>query len=603
MHARILLPALALSAASLVAAPAAAAAPVQDAPTTPAMRPAEGRTLPADLVALIPGDASVLVHVAAIDDLEAAAFDMVEILAPDFAPLVNTDTLMMELQRSGFDTDLIDTSRPLAMAVGAITPAIENEQPDVVFLVPSTAPTELEAALPFPPELGWTRVSGGYLGISVERAYPVIEGRSRLPERLPEGLVTATVDAAPMVDAFLPMVEGLAAMALEEMLTDMREDPEMPPGLKPLAEGAMRSVHDGLMDSLDALTGLDLAFDVQGARLESGYALTFEEGSPMAAFWNQDGTRMSDLLPLLDPGADLVMAWGMDLGGMARWARPYVNQILDEIPVPQTFPEGQDKGPFQTPRQAMTLIREALDHGMDAMTWMGDGLGASTYMGEDGDARTVLWMRNVQADNLSASLQALFEAELASLAGLTLEQRRLGDATLELSLGVDTGVLARNFRLSADDAAQARAGFDAAFPGGVRMSLTSVGDNTLVVMGGGPEVIKEALTAVKARGTSADLARLADELGDAYPFGAYRIDLGPTLGGMLAMAEAFDERGEIPPGLSSALQGVSLPLTAFEGATTTRWFQGVSLDLTQAAALAPLVMEAMMVRVEPSSPR
>lgn len=572
------------------AALAALALPTLAIQSAPATVPGAANRLPADLVALIPADATGLVFVSPINTLEAAAQDLLQIVAPDMAQMANVDQLLQEMGPSEFNFDLIDRSRPMAFAMGAITPSITEEAPQFYLLIPSTNPAELSAALPFPPELGWTRISGGYLGISPEAVYPVPGALSTLPARLPEGLIAATINAEPILETFGPMARLAAGMARTGAIAGIQSDTELPAALKPMAGDAVNGLIDGLMDTLDSLTGFDMAINLEGARFEAGYALTFAEGSPMAEFSDQGGAQLVDLAHLLDPGADLTIAVGMDLGGAVRWARPFVNEILDAIPVPDQA--DQDLGPFTSPRHAMDVARESLDHGMDALTWLGDGMALSTYVGEEHN-RTAVWMHGVQANNLTASLKALFEAELASMVGLSLAETKLGENTRQLELRLDAATLAQNFDLNFDEAEEIRSGFEQTFGDAVRLSLTPVGSNTLLFLNGDAKSIKTALTVAAHRPGTQDPAiqRLVTELGGAHPFAAYRANLGPIVSEMMSLAQSFDEGDEIPPGMVETIRGMDLPLTVHEGMTATRWFQGMSLDLTRAGEVVSMLME------------
>lgn len=569
-------------------------APVQDA-RVPAATAAAPHTLPADLVALIPGDASALFYVASIDDLEEAVEELVLTIAPDMALMVDADRLLLEASPDGFDIDLIDRSRPMALALGPIRPMMK-EDPLVCLMVPSTNPAELAAAMPFPPEMNATRLSGGYMGISPERAYPEILSVSDLPARLPEGLMSGTIDLEPIISSASPAIEMFGGMAVGQALAEIERDGEMPPAIKPLAAAAVEGAFETILDGLDSLTVLDMAMDLEGARFEAGYSIRFAEGSMLAGLSNVEGAHLSDLVHLLDPDADFTMAMGMDLGGMVRWARPFVDQILDAVEVPEAFP-GDDGGPFQSPRHLMDVARETLGHGMDAMTWLGDGFAMSTYLGEKDHA--ALWMHGVNATNLASSLEALFAAELPGLVGLSLEQSRLGEATTQLALRLDASVLAKNFELSAEEAEEVRAGFAQAFGDAVRLSLTSVGDSTLVFMGGEPADIKAALTQAAYRPGTLDpaLAQLGRELGDAHPFGAYRLNLGPVVAEMIDFAVAYGDE-DVPPGLAEAVRALSLPLTVKEGMTSERVFQGVAIDLSRADQVVAMILEYEALEAE-----
>lgn len=542
-----------------------------------------GERIPADLAALIPSDSSSLIYVASIDDLEEAAQELLGVVAPDMAMMADADALLSEVAPPGFNIDLLDRSRPFAVAIGAITMETQNTGPQIFIMIPTTDAATLDQSLP--PHA--SRVSGGYLGICETGDYPQ-GGGSALPAALPEGLIAATLDAEPIMDTFAPMAGFMLGMAKSGILQEISSDPEMPAELRTMATDTVNAGFRFIDDAMDSFSSFEVAFNLAGTEVDLGYAINFKEGSPLTRLAGQ-GPTFAEMLPFMDTGAVGNSVVGMDLGAMARWIRPYVDQIMDAIPVPTDLPPDADLGPFQSPKQAMASVREAVGASLDTLGWFGDGAVTSMYF-VNNEPQSATWMHGVQAGQLADSLDALFHVELASLAGLELQRTQIGESTTNLALSLNGSVLARNFGLDEGEVNEAMRGFSAVYGDSINLSLTTVGKQTLMIYNGDRESIAGALRAVQKRpGTELPaLKATADALGDAYPFGVYHLDLGPFAANMMNLAISTGEGADIPPGLPSRVQDVHVPLTVFEGLTSARMFQGIHIDVAEAGKLIEL---------------
>ncbi|MBC8451503.1 MAG: hypothetical protein H8D72_02210, partial [Planctomycetes bacterium] len=521
--------------------------------------------IPADLAALIPSDASSLIYLAPIDEIEESIQEMLAIVAPDMEMMADADMLLSELSPPGFNIDLIDRSRPIAVAIGAITVETQQSGPRFFVLIPTTDAAGLLAALPTGEPFS-SRITGGYPGLSNADRYPVGGKASALPGVLPAGMLAMTLDAEPILDAFAPIAEFMMGMGKNGLLQEMRSDSEVPPALLALAEGALDGSLSFVTDALDSISSFDLGFGIQGAEVDLGYGLNFREGSPLTKLTNTAGPRFRDMLKLVDTNAAGSSVVGFDLGSLARWARPYVDQILDSIPVPDEMEPGESLGPFQSPRHAFEAVRGAINASIDTLAWFGDGVATSAYFSGN-EMRTASWMHGVQADQLADSLEALFQVELASLVGLNIERSRIGDSVINLSMTFDLDTLGRNFQLGEEELSEMRRELKGVVDMEVNLSLTTVGAQTLMLYNGGRNDIALALKSVKANPglASSELRLLADKVGDAYPFAVYRFNLGPFAAGMIRMAEGMGESTGVPAGVPETLDGISIPMSIFEG--------------------------------------
>jgi len=542
-----------------------------------------GERIPADLAALIPADASSLIYIAPIDELEEAVQELLGVVAPDMAMMADADALLSEVAPAGFNIDLFDRSRPIAIAVGAITMETQNTGPQIYLMIPTTDAATLDQSLP--PHS--SRISGGYLGVCETGDYPV-GGNSPLPAALPKGLIAATLDAEPIMDTFAPMAGFMLGMAKSGLLEEITSDPDMPPQFRTTATDAVNAGFGFIDDVMDSFSSFEVAFDMAGTEIDFGYAVNFKEGSPLTRLAG-NGPTFAEMLPFMDAGAVGNSVMGMDLGAMARWVRPYVDQIMDSIPVPTDLPDGADLGPFQSPQQALDVVRGAVGASLDTLAWFGDGAVTSMYF-VNNEPQTATWMHGVQANQLADSLDALFHIELASMAGLELQRTQIGESTTNLALSLNTEVLARNFGLQQSDINEIKRGFIDVYGNNLNLSLTTVGKQTLMIYNGDRDSIAGALRAIQKRpGTNVPaLKATAAKLGDAYPFGVYHIDLGPFAAGIMGFAIASGEGADIPPGMPDMVKDVHVPLTIFEGLTSSRLFQGIHIDVAEAGKLIEL---------------
>jgi hypothetical protein len=547
--------------------------------------------IPADLDALIPADASTLIYVAPLDELEEAVQGLLGVVAPDMAMMADADALLSEIAPAGFNIDLLDRSRPFAIAVGAITMATQNTAPRVFLIVPTTDAGQLDLSLP--PHA--SRISGGYLGICETGPYP-IGGGSDLPARLPDGLIAGTLDAEPIVKTFRPIAGFMLGMAKSGLIGEVGANPKLNDEARGVATDTIDAGFGFVDDVMDSLSSFDFGVDLVGTELRAGYAVHFTEGSPLTRFARTDGPTLGDMLKFLDTDAVANSAVGFDLGAFVRWAHPYIDQIFDAVlssaAEEDLASDGEKIGPWESPREIFDVVRETTDAALDTLGWFGDGAATSVYF-DGAEMRTAAWMHGVSAGQLADSIDSLAHVSLASLLGIQLERSRIGDATTVLTFSLDYETLGRNFDLGADELSEVRRSLaESGIGDTLNLSLTSIGSQTLMVYNGDRDSIAQALRGAKDRpGTASPLLqREAALLGNAYPYGFYHVNIGPFAAGIFRMAEQNGDATGAPAGLADKLQGLDIPLTFREGLTSERFFQGLSIDF---AGIGPLVEMAM----------
>ena len=551
---------------------------------TPTLR-AQGEAFPADLRALLPKDASVLVRFASLDEMEATARSIATIVAPEMLDEISLDALFAEMPPE-FDRSLIDTSRPSALSVGKID--ISGQEPTLCLMIPSYNPAGLAEL--FKDELPSSRIFAGYLGVSSDpTGYPETDPTSTLPDRIPAGLIAGTVNMRPLLDEMDPMIKAMFGMGRGMAIGEFSNTNDMPPVVLDMGMGMINSVFDFATDVVDSLTDAQFSVQVENSVLAIDYNVNFAADSPIAKLKNEGGPRFYELRRFMDMNAQVSQVGGFDLGNLSKALRPVVDKILDAVPVPE---EGE-AGPFANPKAAFAAAREVLDQSMVLMAYFGDGMVTNTNMDLQGNMNMQSWIHGVKGNELAGALSALFEVEMARMVGLNLDVIETTETTQRLALSFDDQTLAKTFALEEyerDELAEFKAMF---FSKPIEMSFTTVAEQTLVVVNGGLDGIKQALETAKQtlRQNSLLMDQIQVQLGDSYPFSASHYQLGPYIAGYDAMMSRIDP-SELPPQeYLDMFAKIDMPLAIYLGFDGTSFRNGVKLDFKNARQLIELIEE------------
>ena len=551
---------------------------------TPTLR-AQGEAFPADLRALLPKDASVLVRFASLDEMEATARSIATIVAPEMLDEISLDALFAEMPPE-FDRSLIDTSRPSALSVGKID--ISGQEPTLCLMIPSYNPAGLAEL--FKDELPSSRIFAGYLGVSSDpTGYPETDPTSTLPDRIPAGLIAGTVNMRPLLDEMDPMIKAMFGMGRGMAIGEFSNTNDMPPVVLDMGMGMINSVFDFATDVVDSLTDAQFSVQVENSVLAIDYNVNFAADSPIAKLKNEGGPRFYELRRFMDMNAQVSQVGGFDLGNLSKALRPVVDKILDAVPVPE---EGE-AGPFANPKAAFAAAREVLDQSMVLMAYFGDGMVTNTNMDLQGNMNMQSWIHGVKGNELAGALSALFEVEMARMVGLNLDVIDTTETTQRLALSFDDQTLAKTFALEEyerDELAEFKAMF---FSKPIEMSFTTVAEQTLVVVNGGLDGIKQALETAKQtlRQNSLLMDQIQVQLGDSYPFSASHYQLGPYVAGYGAMMSRIDPRELPPQEYLDMFAKIDMPLAIYLGFDGTSFRNGVKLDFKNARQLIELIEE------------
>ena len=271
-------------------------------------RASDDSALPADLLALLPADPTVVISLSSLDDWEVRRQALADSTGgPPLLPggaLAEIDLAAIFAEQLPAAAAVAATDRPLVLAVGL--PAPLTNQLDVVFVFPVAGDTEvgeLADGEPFRSQLS----SGKYLALATSAAYTPADSVPALArDRLP-GLVSVAVDLEGVVAMYRPLVVmGLAAMAA----MPPHEDTDGPAQVLTPAEAAALAKMTG--DLMDSVRRQDLALDLDDEELDLAWRLDLIPGSPLDPGPQPDFARALALTGALPADAPVKMAAAVD---------------------------------------------------------------------------------------------------------------------------------------------------------------------------------------------------------------------------------------------------------------------------------------------------
>lgn len=540
-------------------------------------------SVPADMRALIPADAMALVRMDSLQSLETAAKRLASAIEPSVVDDISLDALFSEFPPE-FDPAWIDLTRPVGFAVGKVNP-MTGEEPVFCLFIPSNAPEQLATALAG--ELPSSRIFGGYLGLSTsEVGYPDADPTAQIAGRVGAGAISGVIDLRPVLDETEPMIKMFASMGRGSMLSEIQADQSMPAPIRAMAMDLGNGAFDFLDDFIESVTEVHFSLDLNGTLVALDGSVHFSEGSPVAELKNMDGPRFFELRRFMDASAPSTQAAGFDLSFLAKTLRPYIDEVLNAIPVE----EHGDSGPFESQQQAFEAVRTAIDRGVDLVGHFGDGMVSNAHINAGGMSMGG-WIHGVQGDQLAGALMALFEVELASMAGLDLTMIESTESTQRMELTFTPETVARNFGLSEWDLKDLQEMKQAFFPQPMGFSTTTVGDQTLFIVNGSRDTITQALASAKqtVKQDSMMLDMVQVKLGDSYPFSASLIQMGPYLAGLGAYVGSIEPDQAPNQEDLDAIAAIDLPIANYVGFDGLSFKMGMSADVKNVSQFIELL--------------
>ena len=544
------------------AAAPAPATPVVTAATAPAAPTAD---VPAAMAVLVPDDASVMMLAQPLAQLEEVAGALAAEIDPQMAGMVSVDMLMAMALPPGMDGSAIDRTRPLGVAVGPIS---MGPEPQVYALIPTSNPEAIKSVLPEGMPYA-TRISEGYLGVTLGAEYGASTGASALLGKLPVGMLSVAVDVETLMATFRPIIDFSLQMAraqfdtMEEDFATMGIDQDM--DLSALMD-AYFGVAEGMLDSV---VDMRMALDVDETLVDLRMAYGVAPDSPMAAFAGEGGTDIARLLPLIGDEA-IAMLMGADFGTMMGDMMPFFESMMG------AYPPEMAEGLTGT----MEASQELYDLFGDAMAVTGD-------FTEDG-MRMVAYYDGANHDAVQEQYTAMLREPYWEDLGIRyLETRkgRLGDTDLtRYTFELDPAMiadLAGVGEVPAEELAMVEQMMAAIYGERLALTFAQVADLGVMVIGDDDAFVQEALTKARVgtdRRPPADMARLVDLAATSSPFLGYRIDLARLMTSVIPSIEAT--MGAPSSGLEM-FEGTHLPMTFYMAVEPTSWTGGLMLDLVQ----------------------
>ncbi|MDF1798750.1 MAG: hypothetical protein P1V81_06205 [Planctomycetota bacterium] len=558
---------LAIAAATLLCLPGSAQdSRPADAPAAPvalATTATPGTSVPAAMKVLVPDDATIFAMTSPLSELERVVASIAEDVNPDMAGMVSVDMLLQLAMPPGFDGSAIDRSRPVGVAVGPISMAAE---PQIYALIPTANPDAIKAALPGGAERYATRVSDGYIGVTMGLAYGNSTGASSLLQNMPAGLITVNVDMETLLTDFRPMIDFGLQMARMQM-ESASEEINAASGYPGMDIVEMMEVYFGMLDGfLDSVVEMRMSLDIQETLLDMRVEYAVGEGSPMSSFAGTGDLDLDRFLPLLG-NESFAMLMGADMGELMEKSMPFMEAIFD------TYPQPMGDG-----------LRESMDSMQSLYSMFGTGMAASGDFTDKG-LTFAAYFDGAQYDQLMVEYDKMLKAPYMAAMGMhyvDTKKGRLGEIELtRYTFDYDVATLLGMTGEELDEASMAEmeAVLRAMYGEQMVTTFAKSGDMAVLTLGGGDEYLQEAIGRLdNPTRVPEDMQRLAGLAKTTNPFMAYRMDLGKLITTMIPMLES--NLGAPSSGMEM-FEGTSLPMNMYFGASPKSWTGGFMVDLVQ----------------------
>lgn len=516
----------------------------------PALASAGGRPAGQELAELVAPDAVVYAQVPSLDRIEEVALALTRAFAPGSEQAVDVDQMIGSMGLP-IDPSQIDHARPIGISLSLVP---GEDEPSFRLIVPATEPgafADMAAMM----GMQASESHGGWIALSMSPGAIAPGAPSRLATELPAGDVVVRVDVRALIERYRSEIDA----GLEEIVSETTAAAgEMPGGMN---MGPLMQVYVGALRTfLESVADVDLAFRLDGGRLEFLQECRMREGSLLADFGSKAPTNVAEVASLVDAGSAMSMAAGMDPVALMQRFRPMMDAL------PEVYPE-----PLRPTMRALMGDTQSL-----AML-IGTGFAGSGGFGPKG-MQFVSYLRPTDAQKLIATYGTMLRA--------------VPNAGIEGPLAVDVaGISATRFRMRFDldalagtagapeeERAKVRETMTALYGEGMQLTLAAQGNRMAIVLGEDPAFVEGAVRGLNGRGSgSPALQRALSRVTGMNPCFAYEYDVGETMAGMKTMLAAMmpEETQELPE--------LDLSVAAWFGVDGLRWHSGGSLELEELA--------------------
>jgi hypothetical protein len=531
----------------------------QEAPapvTAPVTAPAR---VPAAMAVLVPDNATLFLMSESLNDLQATATATLENIMPGMGNLANLDVLLADGLPEDFDLTLIDHTRPIGFALGALS---MNAEPQYILMLPTEKPDAVKQLMNAGGDELAYKASAGYLAMTDGPTYPVSTAQSPLIARMPKGAVAMASDLGSILKTFEPMISlGLDQMRMEmsDMATMVGE-----------AEAAqMVMVMEFYMDIIQGLrlsaTGLDVGLEMDGSLMDLRVKTHFRAGSQMAAFAQSTPTQAASFLPLL-PDAQMGAVMAADWTQLMKVMAPSLSKMF-----------------AMYPDEAARAL-DSMVAGWDGMySLMGDSMVMSGGFSPDG-MKVAVHFKPTDFAAIQAKYTEMMASPAIGQMGLKygdtqtakLDDVELVRYTFELDQAQMMAMLGAD--LNEMESEQFMDGMRAVYGEEIQITLCNGPEFGSLLIGGNDDDVRQALKLhLGGRGMPPEAARVQDLARVANPFMIERIEV---LGMMDALIPVLTESlGEMPGGVAALFESQSAPFTIYMGFEATSMTSGMMVDV------------------------
>ena len=289
---------------------------------------AQATELPDALIQLMPADPDVLVVFPSANELDRAWADLRAMIA-EFDEDEGDDLHGLKELMTKEQPELVaalDWDKPLAMTLN-LPNMMMGQEPVFAFIMPVGNQDMDFDALGTELKVATVKRLGHYVLFSQDPEFVVATAPSPLLDRLPRGSVAMCANLQTMWKQFSPMLDFALMAATAPKPAPEGEDGPPPPQMSPDQVSAMRDMVRTIMDSADILA---LGADLRGHQLTFTEVFVTRPGSVLDPVPQPDMKKALELTRLVDPKADWVGAYAVDVNDLIQVYKDFYLLNLQE---------------------------------------------------------------------------------------------------------------------------------------------------------------------------------------------------------------------------------------------------------------------------------
>jgi hypothetical protein len=224
--------------------------------------------------------------------------------------------------------DAIDWDKPLAMTLN-LPNMMMGQEPVFAIIMPVGSQDMDFNALGAELKVATVKRLGNYVLFSQDPEFVMATAPSPLLDRLPRGSIAMCANLQTMWKQFSPMLDFALMAATAPKPAPEGEDSPPQPQMSPEQVSAMSDMVRTVMDSADILA---LGADLRGHQLSFTEVFVTRPGSVLDPVPQPDMNKALELTRLVDPGADWVGAYAVDVNDMIQVYKDfYLLSLQDQM--------------------------------------------------------------------------------------------------------------------------------------------------------------------------------------------------------------------------------------------------------------------------------